>query len=226
MLWLNYDGGSTLDAFWYAVSYKFSWIPLYVAMLVVMVRYARQHPLPVARPQRFPGRHLHTLVLIILTTLIILAADQISSGLIKPLVQRPRPSHEPGLMEMLHYVYGYHGGQFGFVSSHAANTLALAVWISLLFRNRTLLYAMVTFYLVNCYSRIYLGVHYPGDILCGSVIGALCGWLGYTIYKVYLRHRKAQHPPTGTVSVLPIALTFWASMLIMAGFAVITSLLS
>lgn len=221
MLWLNYDGGTLLDAFWYAVSYKFSWVPLYVAILIVLVQYARRNPFPSSSPTSFTSRHLHSLVLILITALIIVAADQLSSGVIKPLVQRPRPSHEPGLMEMLHYVGDYRGGRYGFVSSHAANTIALAVWVSLLFRNRVLWCAMITFYLVNCYSRIYLGVHYPGDILCGSIIGALCGWLGYTLYNWVSRRYKLSPPAQSAVKPTPIPLTFWASLLLMLGYALI-----
>lgn len=207
MLWLNYDGGTLLDAFWYAVSYKFSWIPFYVAILAVLIRMARSNASGSCWRQLLP--------LLICTALIIVAADQLSSGLIKPLVQRPRPSHEPGLMEMLHYVNDYHGGRYGFVSSHAANTIALALWISLLFRHRALWCAMATFYVANCYSRIYLGVHYPGDILCGSIIGALCAWLGYILYT----HWTKSVPPSPKADSLPITLTFWASLVIMLGYA-------
>ena len=230
MLWLNYDGGAMLDAFWYAVSYKFSWIPLYVAILCALVRKARFMSLqPLAGPMadgaatssRLHGFTAQVVCLVIVTALIIVAADQLSSGLIKPLVQRLRPSHEPGLMEMLHYVDDYRGGMFGFVSSHAANTIALAVWVTLLFRQWHLYWAMGTFYVVNCYSRIYLGVHYPGDILCGSVVGALCGWLGYTLYNVYLRRQQLATTLPPTAIAIPISLTFWASLLIMLGYAMI-----
>lgn len=250
MLWLNYDGGTLLDAFWYAVSYKFSWVPLYLAVLCVLVRLGKAQAAgisPRAMEQTASATHLaghpwrNVLWLVLTTALVILLSDQISSGLIKPLVQRPRPSHEPLLMEQLHYVNGYHGGPFGFVSSHAANTLALAVWLSLLLRQRSLWCALVVFYVANSYSRIYLGVHYPGDILCGSFIGALCGWLGYILYNRYcLRATTASPtaqatpsasptaqaiapntPQAATVSAAPITTTFWASLLIMLLYAVL-----
>lgn len=217
MLWLNYDGGTLLDAFWFAVSYKFSWIPLYAAILYVFWR--------LAKSQSLDSRSfwLRLGCLIVTTALVILAADQLSSGLIKPLVERPRPSHEPGLMEQLHYVNDYRGGRYGFVSSHAANTLALVVWVCLLFRQHALWAAMATFYFLNCYSRIYLGVHYPGDILCGSVIGALCGWLGYWGYTRCTQRLNAQPAATSVnqISTAPITMVFWASALIMLGYAAI-----
>lgn len=183
MLWLNYDGGSYLDWFWYALSYKFTWVPFYAVLLFAMLRRA------------WVGRQWRQVIsYVCITALIIAASDQLSSGLIKPLVERPRPSHEPGLMEQLHYVNDYHGGAFGFVSSHAANAFALALWVSLLFKRRSLTICMILFALLNCYSRIYLGVHYPGDILCGSLIGLLCGWLGYRLHLIMSRRLGTPTP--------------------------------
>ena len=172
MLWLNYDGGAWQDAFWYFVSGKFTWVPLYAVLLWLMYRETRRtHQL----------RRLWLMLAV--TIVVILLADQLSSGLIKPLVERLRPSHQPGIMEQLHYVGDYRGGRYGFVSSHAANTFALAVWACLLLHRRALWIVMACFAVLNCYSRIYLGVHYPGDILCGALLGACCGWLGYWGYK-------------------------------------------
>lgn len=256
MLQLNYDGGALLDAFWYAVSYKFSWIPLYVAILIAFIRLDRLQAFPSKSALRRGGFLLavlflrprgHLLLLILITVLIILAADQLSSGLIKPLVERPRPSHEPGIMEQLHYVNDYHGGRFGFVSSHAANTAALALWISLLFRQRALWCAMCSFFVINSYSRIYLGVHYPGDILCGTLVGIGCALLGFALYKRFSAScasaecasascASAERASTSCASAerasascksaphspalsRPITLTLWASILVMLIFA-------
>lgn len=208
MLWLNYDGGSFQDCFWFAVSYKFTWIPLYASMLFALWRLTSGRA----------GAVRSFLVLVLFTALIIVAADQLSSGLIKPLAQRPRPSHEPGLMDLLHYVGDYRGGRYGFVSSHAANTLALTVWLTLLLRRRALVAMLGVFCILNCYSRIYLGVHYPGDILCGSIIGALCGWGGYLLYG---RFGQRLAPQSGvltpaTTSDRPITLTFALSLALIA----------
>lgn len=224
MLWLNYDGGSMLDAFWYAVSYKFTWIPLYVAILVAMVRGVRQmlvSDTATSNGQASLRRELF--IVLIVTVLIIVAADQISSGLIKPLVQRLRPSHDPRLMADLHFVNDYHGGRYGFVSSHAANTLALALWVSLLFRRTSVWCAMLTFYVVNCYSRIYLGVHFPGDIVGGSVVGAICASLGYLLYKKVSRFSFSQSQALRPTA-LPIPLIVWASLAILLGYAMAVGL--
>lgn len=203
MLWMNYDGGAFLDTFWYALSYKFSWVPLYVSILAVIILQARR------------TRQWRQLALFIgVTILIIVLADQIASGLIKPWAQRLRPSHQTGIMEQLHYVNDYHGGTYGFVSSHASNTIALALWISLYFKNKSITWAMSCFTLLNCYSRIYLGVHYPGDIVGGLLVGILAGCIGHLLY-LRLNKRYAATSPSIMPNALPIYLTFWSTILVM-----------
>lgn len=94
----------------------------------------------------------------------------------KPFFARPRPSHEPGLAGLLHLVNGYKGGAYGFASSHAANTFGVAMFIYLLFRSRyAWISAIFVWAAVMSYTRIYLGVHYPGDIFAGALVGSACG---------------------------------------------------
>ena len=129
--------------------------------------------------------------------LLILLTDQFTSALMKPFFERLRPSHEPSLEGMVHLVNGYSGGRYGFASSHAANTFGIAMFMSCLFRKDkpwiNLLFIWAAFV---SYTRIYLGVHYPGDIFVGALIGVLFGWL---VYKLYMGTRiliEKQRPST------------------------------
>ena len=208
MLWLNYDGGAFQDTFWYTLSKIVTWIPLYIVIIFVMYRDSGKQK-----------KWMKFFLLLLFTALIFAFTDQISAGIIKPWVQRPRPSHEISIMDQLHYVNGYHGGAYGFVSSHAANCFGLAVWVSCLFKRRSLVWAMMLFAVLNCYSRIYLGVHYPGDIICGTILGILCGWLGYLCYTRFCR--RFDIPQDTSVNPFPITLMFWLSLLAFAIYAII-----
>lgn len=193
MLWMNRDCGAFWDQLWYIYSGKFTWIPLYALLLWFMVDRCR-------KCKEIAFWH-HLFICICCTVLLIVLSDQIASGIIKPLVCRPRPSHEPGLMEILHYVNDYHGGQYGFVSSHASNSLAIALWLGWLLwvqlknlggkrqiqLGQSIRCILIVWALLNCYSRIYLGVHYPGDILGGLLIG----WISFLIIRqLYLWSTK------------------------------------
>jgi undecaprenyl-diphosphatase len=113
--------------------------------------------------------------------LCVLFADRISSGFFKPFFERLRPTHALG--EVVHTVHGYRGGRFGFVSSHAANMFAIAVYTLLVFRRRWYTFFMLPLALLVAYSRIYLGVHYPLDIIGGALLGAAIGATVYLIYR-------------------------------------------
>ena len=120
-------------------------------------------------------------------------ADQFASGFCKPFFARPRPCHQPALEGMVHVVGGC-GGAYGFISSHAANTFGLAMFLFLLlgkqYRFVSLIFAWAA--LVS-YSRIYVGVHYPADILLGALSGILFGWICYRIYLAGLRWYEAKY---------------------------------
>ncbi len=145
------------DTVMWHIGGKFQWIPLYAFLLGYMIH-------------RF-GRRSVWIVLgaIVLITL----CDQSSVHLFKNVFERLRPCHQPHLAGMVHLVKDHCGGRYGFVSSHAANTFGLAVFTGLFVRRRYYWAGMLFWALLVSYSRIYAGVHYPGDILGGAILGAL-----------------------------------------------------
>ena len=149
------------------ISKPVTWIPLYILLLVLLY---------------YRYRDWKTVLLILLGFGVAVGlADFTTSGIIKPLVCRLRPTHEPALEGMVHLVNGYTGGLYGFCSSHAANTMACGLLFSLLYKNKYATTGLMIWVALNCYSRMYLGVHYPGDILCGLLIGALLAALVYVV---------------------------------------------
>jgi undecaprenyl-diphosphatase len=129
--------------------------------------------------QRVPA----CVVMIVVIGLAVGAADFIASGILKDLVARPRPTRVPELEGVLHLVNGYKSGKFGFVSSHAANTMAVALLFSLIWRNKIATVGLMLWVAANCYSRMYLGVHYPTDILGGLLIGAAVAVAAYVVLR-------------------------------------------
>lgn len=165
-LFLFFNGLHTpaLDMPMFYLTKTFVWVPFYAALLYLIIRTYK----------------LRSWTWLVGIALAITLADQITSTLMKPYFARPRPSHEPDLQGLVHIVNGYAGGQYGFASSHAADTFAVAMFFFLLFRktHRWIGWIFLWACLVT-YTRIYLGVHYPGDVLCGAIIGLMAGWLSY-----------------------------------------------
>ena len=158
------------DTLMWIISAKATWIPLYVLLIGLLIwRYRQPVPTAVKWLQRVPA----CIVMIVLIALAVGAADFIASGILKEWVARPRPTRVPELEGLLHLVNGYKSGRYGFVSSHAANTMACALLFSLIWRNKIATCGLMLWVAANCYSRMYLGVHYPLDILGGLIVGAL-----------------------------------------------------
>lgn len=150
--------------FW--ISDRWVWIPFYVSMLYALIR-----------AKRFDA--IYGIVAVALTVLL---ADQFASGFCKPFFERLRPTHDPTMQPFVHLVHGHTSSVYGFCSSHASNTCGIAVLTALFFRNKWYTAMVGSWALLNCYSRMYMGVHYPGDVLCGALAGMLIGYLCYRLY--------------------------------------------
>ena len=164
-LFLNSHHSPFWDKVMWMISYPPTWIPLYLAIITVLIlKYRRK-----------------MIVIFFVIAVLITASDQLSV-VIKNTVRRPRPCYEKTLQGEVHTVKGQCGGKYGFVSSHASNSFAVALMSLSLLRKRWFGFSMVFWALLVGYSRIYLGVHYPGDVLFGSILGALTGWGVYILF--------------------------------------------
>ena len=175
------------DTLMWIVSAKETWIPLYLLLVGLLVwRYRKPAMTSVKWLQKVPA----CVVMIVMIVMAVGAADFIASGILKDLVARPRPSRVPELEGVLHIVNGYRSGQYGFVSSHAANTMACGLLFALIWRKKIATIGLMLWVAMNCYSRMYLGVHYPLDIIGGLVVGALVAVAAYgALLAVAVVHR-------------------------------------
>jgi undecaprenyl-diphosphatase len=168
-LWLNGDGGYTIDNAMNWLSSRWSATPIYAGLLYLLFLKYKKGLIKI-----LPA-----------VALMILVSDQVSVA-VKNLVQRERPCHEATLAGQVHQVEHKCGGAFGFYSSHASNTMSLAVFCSMLLAYRFTLTGLMLWVLAVGYSRIYLGVHYPGDILAGWIAGASIGWVAAKLLIPFL----------------------------------------
>lgn len=176
-LFLNGIHSQFFDFVMYWLSDKYIWVPLYAFLLFLLYRYYG----------------LKAFILLVLVALLITISDQVSVHLFKNVFQRFRPCHEPALEGMV-YTLGRCGGKFGFISSHASNSFALATFMALLLWNklRAMAIIMLIWAALVSYSRVYLGVHYPGDILVGGIVGALEALLVYGLWQFILKLRTSK----------------------------------
>ena len=169
----NGSGNMLLDQIVWLLSSGLTWVPLYLALFYIVMR---------------NNETMSQIGLVVLMAILcIFFSDGLVDGIIKPLVARWRPSNDPVIKYPIEVVNNMRLKDFSFCSAHAANTMSLAVFFSLLIRSRLMTFTLVFWSLLNCWTRLYLGVHYPSDILCGLVLGVVVGILVYLLYyRLYL----------------------------------------
>lgn len=178
-IFLNNLGTTTWDGFWLFITDKLASIPLYAVLLYLLYKSYGLKP---------------TLVILVLVAGMITCTDQLAN-VFKHGFQRPRPCQED-FIEQARYI-AVRCGRYGYFSAHAASSTALAIFIGLLLKRfyKYIFGFMLIWALVVSYSRIYVGVHYPGDVLTGIVIGTLIGVIFYQLFKfINYKYFTKQNP--------------------------------
>ena len=167
-LFLNGLHADWLDTVMIYITNMLIWLPLYLLLIYWVIK-------------QYGKRSWWIFVAL---GVVVLCSDQISASIFKPLFHRLRPCYTPELEGLIHLPKGLAGGKLSFVSSHAANTFAIATFLTAAMRQNKKWIGWILFpwALISSYSRIYLGFHYPGDIICGAILGILIGWL---IWKLF-----------------------------------------
>ena len=171
-LFLNGLHTDWLDPIMIAVTRMWLWVPIYLLLIYWVVK---QY-----------GKRCWWVFLTV--CLVVLCSDQLSAHVCKPLFHRLRPCFNVDFQDLIYLPQGHAGGQFGFVSSHAANTFAFAAFLTPVLSNYRP-WAGITLYLwafITSYSRIYIGFHYPADILCGALLGILVGLVLWKVFQLVL----------------------------------------
>ena len=169
LLAVNGSESLYLDTLVHTLTTALTWVPLYVSLFYLVLRNN--------------DSVVKILLIVGSAALCVILAGTIDDTIVKPLVGRWRPAHDPQIGAVVDIVNDYRGGRFGFFSAHACNTFSIAVFFSILVRSRLLALFLVTWSFINCWTRLYLGVHFPGDILVGLVWGAIVGIGVYYLYK-------------------------------------------
>jgi undecaprenyl-diphosphatase len=177
LIWINSFHSDSLDPIMLTITKTAFWTPLYLLFIYLI----------------FKKLDEHQWVAIVCASLTILLADQITASIMKPLFQRLRPSRDPTIQNLLHLVADskgeiYRGGLYGFASSHAANTFGISTFMWFLLKEHSRWMALCFLWAIGMtYTRLYLGVHFPGDILVGGFVGVLCGIASYRLFNLAKR---------------------------------------
>lgn len=169
LLFVNGLHNDFFDSVMWGISSFYVWIPFYAFFAFLLIKKYK----------------VKAVVLILLAASTIIVADKISVVLFKNVFERYRPTHNLEIKELIHVVNNYRGGMYGFVSSHASIGFAIATIMSLFYRKKIFIYPVFIWVGIVCYSRMYLGVHYLSDIICGGISGAIIAFLFYYIFNYF-----------------------------------------
>lgn len=214
---LNGSGSMFWDSWMSVLTSGLTWIPLYLSLLYIVIK---------------NNESMEQIFLVVgSAALCILLSDGMADFIVKPLVGRWRPSNDPVYKYTVAVVNHVRGSDYGFFSAHAANTFALAVFVSRVVKSKLLNTLLVAWSLLNCYTRLYLGLHYPSDILCGLLWGVVSGLVAYFVYRrFYVRVAgegqfiSSQYTPSGyskdnvDVVALVLCCTLLATLLFSVAF--------
>lgn len=197
------------DYFMSTFTGKFIWIPMYATILYVLLA------------------NFHwkvALCYVVAIALTITFADQMCSSVIRPVVARLRPSNlENPIVDLVHIVNGKRGGSFTFPSCHAANSFALATFLICAFRKRWLSIFIIAWAFTNSYTRLYMGLHYPGDLIVGGIIGAFGGWLFCTIARKIASHWQPARSMRNT-KIKQTEVTIYTGLLTVLGIIIYSTI--
>ncbi len=173
-LWIN----SIFDFIMPLLRSKFFWAPLYLFLIIFFVK-------------NFGKKGWITVLFLLITFAL---TDFISAGIFKPLFTRIRPCNDPNLMVYVRNLVGC-GSGYSFVSSHAANHFGIAVFLSSIFKNKWpwTKYAFLFWAFSICYAQVYVGVHYPLDVLTGGILGAFIGKIVFYFHERFNSLKNVQY---------------------------------
>lgn len=165
---LNGSDSAFLDRFMWIFTGKAVWLPLAFLILLVLI---------------YKKNWRESLLILLAIVLVVTLCDQFASHVYKPVFTRFRPTHHPDFMDQVKTVFGYRGGLYGFISSHAANAFGFATLMALIMRDKLFGWTIFFWAALTAYTRVYLGVHFISDIVPGAISGVFFGYLVYRLYS-------------------------------------------
>ena len=165
---LNGSDSAFLDRFMWIFTGKAVWLPLAFLILLVLI---------------YKKNWRESLLILLAIVSVVTLCDQFASHVCKPVFTRFRPTHHPDFMDQVKTVFGYRGGLYGFISSHAANAFGFATLMALIMRDKLFGWTIFFWAALTAYTRVYLGVHFISDIVPGAISGVFFGYLVYRLYS-------------------------------------------